>query len=561
MSEKRGAPPWSKKLVHEMEYQEAVRNNTWGCERDLADRIMKYVNQHNLMLKLDKLTRGHGNCYPVAVLQQIRREDIFKSLGQDLRQAALTLDHLKLRNMVSDYILSSNDVQVNEMRLNFIESMRALADIGENIVTWQEYWNNMRKDGTWAESYFVQATSYLLNVNIEIVDTSGNARRPTYFIESGKAGSQTICLGLVTGLHYQSLIKMPVKARVGTELGTSSKKEVKTPFKTEDKTSVMKEVKKPVQNPELKEVKTPLKTEVKKQVKTEVKMSVKMQGNEANETCPVCMKNFVALLTHLNKNQKCQKAISKENMEKAKEKSEAKAKAKRKELNEKKRAQDPESARKDQNQRKKNSRERKKADESLTSVQLKRTQDPESVKKDQNQRKKDSRERMKATDEKKYNEDMRVEKAKQRKVETAVDQLRLFREATICSAVFICISCHTKQFKSNVQEFSVAIEDQLVQKNIPLHELISDLTLKTKVVINESPTSSDSDSLGKRYICSLCLKNLKAKKLTGRAVMNNLQLYDTDAELIKDDLMLTELEGSLVAKNIIFQKIFLLPRS
>ena len=130
MAEKKGAPPWSQKAIHEMEYQEAVRNNTWGCERNLADSIMKYVNQHNLMLKLDKLTRGLGNCYPVAVLQQIRRMDIFKSLGEDLRQAALTLNHLKLRNMVTDYILSSNDIQINEMRLNFIESMRALADMG-----------------------------------------------------------------------------------------------------------------------------------------------------------------------------------------------------------------------------------------------------------------------------------------------------------------------------------------------------------------------------------------------------------------------------------------------
>ena len=385
MAEKRRAPPWGQKAVHEMDYQEAVRNNTWECERDLADRIMKYVNKHNLMLKLDKLTRGRGNCYPVAVLQQIRRVDILKSLGQDLRQAALTLDHLKLRNIVTDYILSSNDVQINEMRLNFLESMKALADIGENVMTWQEYWNNMRKDGTWADSYFVQATAYLLNVNIEIVDISGNARRPTYFIESGKAGSKTICLGLVTGVHYQSLIKMPVKTEVGTELGTTSKKEVKAPIKTEDKTTVKKEVKKPVQNTELKDVKTPLKTEVKKLVKTplktevkklvktedrtedkttvekevkkpvqnpelkdvktplktEVKMSVKTQGkDQANETCPVCMRNFVALLTHLNKNQRCQKAISTEDMEKAKENSQAKAKAKWKECTERKRTQE-----------------------------------------------------------------------------------------------------------------------------------------------------------------------------------------------------------------------------
>ena len=135
------------------------------------------------------------------------------------------------------------------MKLNFLQSMRAFKDMGEAVVTWQEYWNNLRKDGTWADSYFVQATAYLLNVNIEIVDISGNARRPTYLIESGKAGSQTICLGLVTGVHYQSLIKLPVKTEVGTELGTTLKTEDKTPFKTEEKTPIKKEVKMPVKIP------------------------------------------------------------------------------------------------------------------------------------------------------------------------------------------------------------------------------------------------------------------------------------------------------------------------
>ena len=43
--------------------------------------------------------------------------------------------------------------------------------------------------------------------------------------------------------------------------------------------------------------------------------------------------------------------------------------------------------------------------------------------------------------------------------------------------------------------------------------------------------------------------------------MNNLQLHDTDEALRAQNLMLTELEGSLIAKLIIFQKIFLLPRS
>ena len=44
-------------------------------------------------------------------------------------------------------------------------------------------------------------------------------------------------------------------------------------------------------------------------------------------------------------------------------------------------------------------------------------------------------------------------------------------------------------------------------------------------------------------------------------VMNGLKLRDTDKELCEQNLELTELEGALIAKNIIFQKIFQLPKS
>ena len=43
--------------------------------------------------------------------------------------------------------------------------------------------------------------------------------------------------------------------------------------------------------------------------------------------------------------------------------------------------------------------------------------------------------------------------------------------------------------------------------------------------------------------------------------MNDLQLHDSDEDLKKQDLVLSELEASLIAHTIIFQKIYQLPRS
>ena len=42
---------------------------------------------------------------------------------------------------------------------------------------------------------------------------------------------------------------------------------------------------------------------------------------------------------------------------------------------------------------------------------------------------------------------------------------------------------------------------------------------------------------------------------------NGLELYETEKELKNQGLLLTELEGSLIARRIVFMKIFLLPKS
>ena len=108
------------------------------------------------------------------------------------------------------------------------------------------------------------------------------------------------------------------------------------------------------------------------------------------------------------------------------------------------------------------------------------------------------------------------------------------------------------------------VNDDLIKKwkPIPIADIIYDLNLRTKVIINEEPKSEqDLNTLGKKYICKTCLTKLRRKELPGTSVMNNLQLHDTDEALRAQNLMLTELEGSLIAKLIIFQKIFLLPRS
>ena len=182
-----------------MDYQEALRKNTWKTERKLADKILNYINRHNLNYKLDKLTRGLGNCFPLSVLQQIMREDIFDSVKSDIRAIAQRHDHQEFRKRLRKFVLTSKDERLEALEENFRISNIATANLGEDTETWKQYWDNMMGDGKWVDSFFVQATSFFLNLNIDIIETSGNETRPFHTMYSEKPNSNTISIGYVTG--------------------------------------------------------------------------------------------------------------------------------------------------------------------------------------------------------------------------------------------------------------------------------------------------------------------------------------------------------------------------
>merc|ERR1712016_73689 len=63
------------------------------------------------------------------------------------------------------------------------------------------------------------------------------------------------------------------------------------------------------------------------------------------------------------------------------------------------------------------------------------------------------------------------------------------------------------------------------------------------------------------FICNTCHLHLKKGKLPPKSVKNGLELLDTDQDLKDQGLDLNELEETLIGRNVIFEKIFFLPRS
>ena len=75
----------------------------------------------------------------------------------------------------------------------------------------------------------------------------------------------------------------------------------------------------------------------------------------------------------------------------------------------------------------------------------------------------------------KAKEESRMSMKKYRECTDEMDRLRKFREATMYGPIFVCISCHIKCFKSNVQLFK---EDMIKKEENELYVIFCYWPLK-----------------------------------------------------------------------------------
>ena len=256
-----------------LDYEASKLDETWASERGFADQIMQYIHKRKLHFKLDDLTRGRGNCFMIAVLQQLKRGDIFGLLTPEMKTIASTIDHNGFRRLVKTYIDTSKEPIVIEMKKNYSLNYMAAAALGEEPLTWNHYWKKMLKDETWADQLFIQSSALFLKLDIGIVDIAGNENRPYYIIEGGGSQGMTIWVGLVTHIHYQSLLPDQPKNPVSVD---------------------------------------------------------NLEEDEDDEECPVCRKRFnlKGLNLHLGRNKKCRSNIKQKDMQEIKERAELKKREK-----------------------------------------------------------------------------------------------------------------------------------------------------------------------------------------------------------------------------------------
>ena len=169
---------------------------------------MDTVNRLQLPLKLDQLTEGLGNCFPIAIIQQMQRPEICSQLRPaPKRLVRHRTGHSLLRQSVHQFIIKSKSPRVLELKVQYEET-----DGLANGETWNQYWTRMITDKTWVYYWFVQATAWYLQLDIWIIATSSTESSPYIEVsgnlaDGGKpSGGPVVTIGTKSNSHYQSLL-------------------------------------------------------------------------------------------------------------------------------------------------------------------------------------------------------------------------------------------------------------------------------------------------------------------------------------------------------------------
>ena len=174
----------------------------------IAQEIMKAVRRLQLPLKLDEITEGRGNCFPLSVLAQCRREEIFPDLTSPIKSLAQQGDPTLLRRAIWTFITNSSHQKIQEFKRRYHEILAAL-----DSKTWREYWNVMLRNYEWVDSIFIQSAAWFLGHDIIIVTTTCTEDHP-YITISGNLIDENIpcpCIPSKSNVHFQSLLPLQVR--------------------------------------------------------------------------------------------------------------------------------------------------------------------------------------------------------------------------------------------------------------------------------------------------------------------------------------------------------------
>ena len=160
----------------------------------------------------EEITEGRGNCFPLAILAQCRRVEVFRELDGSIQNLIQQDDPTLLRRAVYTFIKNSRNQKIKDYKRRY-EEVLAVIDNRD----WRGYWEVMVRNYEWVDYIFVQSTAWFLSHDIIIVTTTSTESRP-YLTISGNLTDETVpcpgielTIGSKSQVHYQSLLPLPVR--------------------------------------------------------------------------------------------------------------------------------------------------------------------------------------------------------------------------------------------------------------------------------------------------------------------------------------------------------------
>ena len=345
----------------------------WFGIREIGQKIERKAQEIGQDLTLDNLTRGAGNCFPIAVLQQITRNEIFPNLDSKLKEIASSLNYREFRNKIAIFMIKSK-----------LPHMLAYRKQVEEVthIKWNRYCNKMVKNGEYVDSHFVQCTAWCLKMDIMILDKNATKAKPFMKI-SGNVDADVnlpnppvLFIGLADE-HYQSLL--PILRIEDTQ-----------------------------QDHMIQDQESTHESQMLQEEDTQPSQIGKM------EKCPVCGIEKKRILQHINRNTVCKEAIGTDKLEEMKATS-------RKEKNRLNQTQQRVKRKAEDEDLFKETMKKQKAGQR----QLERSLDEDKLKEKMTKQRAGHRQAERSLDENKLKEKMRTQKTGHRQAERSLDEDKL----------------------------------------------------------------------------------------------------------------------------------------
>ena len=142
--------------------------------------------------------------------------------------------------------------------------------------------------------------------------------------------------------------------------------------------------------------------------------------------------------------------------------------------------------------------------------------------------------------------DKEIFRLRQKKTWGRLKRLISFRRAVQYGAIFVCSSCNQRLFENGVTAITEKFKEEVTKKRPGLFQECID---KEEIIHIHGKKSYS-------YLCHTCQNTMKKGQVPCMSVKNGLILRP-----LNQDSKLSEVENNLIAQSIIFQKIFLLPKS